>query len=52
MDLQFRLRHAESVLAVFWDLSSFLADWLRHHIQENDVKMIHFVRRALKEKQV
>ncbi|AIE73927.1 MULTISPECIES: bacteriohemerythrin [unclassified Synechocystis] len=51
MDLQFRLQHEESTLAVFFDVSSFLADWLRHHIQENDIKMIHFVRRVLKEKQ-
>ncbi len=50
MDLQFRLQHSESTLAVFFDVSSFLSDWLKHHIQENDIRMIHFVRNALAKK--
>jgi hemerythrin len=42
MDLQLRLQHAESSLAIFFDVSSFLADWLKHHIQESDFKMVRF----------
>jgi len=49
-DLQFRLGHEESTLAVFFDVSSFLADWLKHHIKENDITMIKFVRQALQAK--
>ena len=42
--LQYRLTQEENVFSLYLDLTSFLSDWLAHHIQEKDKGMIDYMR--------
>ena len=42
--LKQRLNQSESIFSLYLDLTSFLSDWLAHHIQEKDKGMISYLR--------